>query len=68
MPSETVVDAWLREAARLSAESRMASGRVDMSPEAVTRRLREVAEMSRLCLDLAASRPVRASDDGGPGG
>jgi len=36
--------------------------RVDMSPEAIARRLREASELRRLCLSLGKAR--RIPDDG----
>lgn len=33
--------------------------RIDLSPEAVTRRLRRVEELRRLCLALARARPAQ---------
>lgn len=48
----TEVDRRLMEAARLSREAGGHIPRVDMSGEAVDARLREAAELSRLCLAL----------------
>ena len=45
--------------------------KVDLSPEAVTRRLRRVEELRRLCLALGRAKPVeehRGMRDGGAGG
>lgn len=50
-----VVDLRLRELARLSAEAPPWPPLVDMSPEAVTARLDECAEISALALDLVAA-------------
>ena len=38
--------------------------KVDLSPEAVTRRLRRVEELRRLCLALGRAKP--AKEHGGP--
>lgn len=47
------VEARLRAALEAPLEVREG---VDMSPEAVTQRLRDACEMSSLCLSLAATR------------
>lgn len=46
--------------------------KVDMSPEAVTIRLKRVSQLRRLCLELGKMRPVTSiekadADNGGPG-
>lgn len=50
----TKVDLRLMEAARLSKAAGPRILRVDMSAEAIDARLREVAELSKLCLRLEA--------------
>ena len=47
----SVISARLREALQIDAYRRDG---VDMSPAAVTERLRDAAEMSTLCLELVA--------------
>lgn len=47
-----VISAHLRAALQLEAQPREG---VDMSAQAVTTRLREAAELSTLCLELAAA-------------
>jgi hypothetical protein len=37
---------------------------VDMSPEAISARLRRVVELNRLCRSLAAARPVAQDGQG----
>ncbi len=37
--------------------------KVDMSPEAITLRLRQVSELRRLCLALGNNRPVEGDRD-----
>ena len=63
-PSATgrTVDERLREASAASEAMRCTTPRVDMSSEAIDRRLREVAELRATCLELArlgstAARP-----------
>jgi hypothetical protein len=58
--SGAAISARLRQAsllADLRTENRL-HGKVDMSPPAISRRLREVEQLRRLCLDLAALRPI----------
>lgn len=55
----TDVDARLR-AALVPAEELLGRDGVDMSPEAITQRIVDLAEMSSLCLALASAAPGRA--------
>lgn len=57
--SASAISARLRHASALAdlrTENRL-HGKVDMSPAAIARRLREVEQLRRLCSKLAALRP-----------
>ncbi len=60
------VERWLREASALAGELRAETrlmAKVDMSPEAIERRLREVSELTDACERLAeATRAARGPD------
>lgn len=64
---QDIVDARLRECAELSAAAaaaatgELARSAIDMSPEAVTDRIIELAEISALCFELASLR--RSSEE-----
>jgi hypothetical protein len=53
---ETTIDERLRAALTLDAPA--AREGVDMSAEAITARIEELAEMSTLCFELAKARPA----------
>ena len=59
--TEAVITARLRQVARLNL-ARPRRGPVDMSEEAITRRLREVSALRRLCIALGAATRVPPQD------
>jgi hypothetical protein len=60
------LEARLRAALTLDPEAHALGDGVDMGPEAVTRRILDLAEMSSLCLELAA-RDAPGDEEPAPG-
>lgn len=62
------VEQRIRRASELSGKIRYDTPRVDMSPGAVDRRLREAADLSQVCAELrrAGARSEKARDPASP--